>query len=78
MQLEKPFKDYSKEEQYQIMFQALRETKADRDYFEAELDKESHRANQATIAQHIHSQWNYALWALVFISFMLGYLLRGF
>lgn len=59
------------------MFQALKETKAERDYLEEELEKETRRANQATIAQHVFSKWNYTLWPLIPIAFLLGYILRS-
>ncbi|WP_175888129.1 hypothetical protein [Burkholderia contaminans] len=77
MQLEKPFDHYSKDEQIQLMFQALKEIKAERDYLEEGLENERNRANQATIAQHAFSGWNYTLWLFIFIAFILGYILRS-
>lgn len=78
MQLDKPFNDYSKEEQLQIMFQALKEIKAENEYLHTELESAKNKEGLLTTAQHTYSNWNYALWASIFIAFILGYLMRGF
>ncbi|MBY4717527.1 hypothetical protein [Ralstonia mannitolilytica] len=78
MQLHKPFNEYSQEEQHQIMFEAIKRLKAEKDYLEEEVDRQSNLANLATVAQHTYSKWNSLLWLLLPIAFLLGYALRSF
>lgn len=84
MQIDRKFSEYSKEEQIQLMFQALKIKESDLNQsleayaiLNSNLESVTQQNELLSTFNQSYSVTNYILWFGISIAFVLGFIMRG-